>query len=431
MSHLSPMGPKRSIRALATGIVGLLGLGLVGFLVSPGQPSAPPEVTEPAPPLVPKPPPVPKYSDVTHTIVGGETLGAILPRYGVSDVNAVVEAASEHTDLTRIRAGRELVFTFQRRIEAPISLRYQLDEDNTLVVHLDEETPRAELETVTYGSRQGARSLVVEGSLWNAALDAGLRPGDIVRLARVFEYEVDFNTELRAGATFTVVGEELTLGGEFAKMGELQAVRLDNDGKVYTAVYFERSDGEAGWFHPDGTASKKPFLRSPLEFSRVTSGFNPKRYHPVLKKSRPHYGTDFGAPTGTPIRATGNGKVVFSGTKGGYGKHVKLDHPGPYTSSYSHLSKIAVKNGASVKQGQVIGYVGATGLATGPHLHYEFRQNGKPVDAMKIDLPTVEPLPKAEMAAFLAEAERVLPMLDGPQDSGLAVADSLEARPSE
>ncbi len=421
MSHLT-------IRALATGIVGLLGLGLVGFLASPDQPSAPAE-TQPALPLAPEPPPAPRFSDVTHGIARGETLGAILPRYGVSDVLAVVEAASEHADLTRIRAGRDLVFTFERDVEAPIALRYMLDEDNTLVVHLDGESPWAELETVTYGSHQGARSLVVEGSLWSAAIEAGLRPGDIVRLARVFEYEVDFNTELRAGATFTVVGEELTLGGEFSKMGELHAVRLDNDGKSYTAVYFERSDGEAGWYHPDGTASKRPFLRSPLEFSRVTSGFNPKRFHPVLKTSRPHYGTDFGAPTGTPVRATGNGKVVFSGTKGGYGKHVKLDHPGPYTSSYSHLSKISVKNGSAVKQGDVIGYVGATGLATGPHLHYEFRENNKPVDPMKIKLPTVEPLPKGELAAFQAQAERVLPLLDGPQDTGLAVADGLDAQP--
>ena len=415
-------------RLLATSFVGTLALGGVALAMS-GPNAAEPAPVEPVVEAAPEPPPPPRFTDVVHTISRGETLGAILPRYGVTSIQAVVDAASEHTDLTNIRAGRDLIFTFERDVEDAVALRYQLDEDTTLVLDLSAPEPVASLDVVEYVERTGSRSLVVDGSLWNAAIDAGLRPPDIVRLAEVFQWEVDFNTELRAGARFTLVGQELHNSGEFVKLGDLHAVRLENDGETYTAVQYEQSDGTLGWYHPDGTASKRPFLRSPLEYSRVSSKFNLKRFHPVLKSARPHYGTDFAAGTGTPVRATGDGKVVHASKNGGHGNYVKLDHAGPYTTSYSHLSKIAVKNGAQVKQGDVIGYVGSTGLSTGPHLHYEFRVNGKAVDAMKVDLPNVEPLPQGEMAGFAQVRDRWLPHLDGGADSGLAVADAFGPTP--
>ncbi len=402
---------------LATSFVVTLGLGgaILWADSGPETPAVVPEVvvTEPEPP---------RFSEVSHAIRRGDTLGAIVAEHGVSDVDAVVVAASSFTDLTNIRAGRDLVFVYERDTPAAIALRYALDEDNTLVVHLGE-VLEAELMTVEYDEELGVRTLEVEGSLWAAATEAGLRPADIVRLAEVFQWEVDFNTELRAGARFTLVGEELHRDGEFAKLGDLNAVRLDNDGKVYTAFFYEKKDGETGWFQADGTASKRPFLRSPLEFSRVTSSFDLKRFHPVLKKGRPHYGTDFGAASGTPVRATGKGTVVYAGSNGGHGKYVKLDHAGPYTTSYSHLSKIAVANNSRVEQGQVIGYVGSTGLSTGPHLHYEFRLDGKPVDAMKVDLPSVEPLPESERPRFDIVVEHWTPFLDGGRDTGVALAE--------
>ena len=157
---------------------------------------------------------------------------------------------------------------------------------------------------------------------------------------------------------------------------------------------------------------RRPFLRSPLEFSRVTSSFNPKRFHPVLKTRRPHNGTDFGAPTGTPVRAVASGKVTYAGRNGGHGNFVKLNHDGPYETSYSHLSRIKVKNGQQVRQGQIIGLVGSTGMSTGPHLHYQMWKNGKYVDAMKVPLPRSTPLNRALMAEFKQSVERFVPMLD-------------------
>ena len=358
---------------------------------------------------------------VNHRIAGGETFGGILARYGVTGVTGIVAAAAPHKDLTSIRAGQELTFHFDG--DQPTRITYALDEDRTLVIHLDTGTPQAQVDEVAYDVGLETRVLTLDSSLWASATAAGLRPADIVELARIFEYEVDFNTELRAGAKLVLVGDGLFSDGAFVKLGDLRAVQLENDGRTYTALHHAHADGEDGWYHPDGTATKRAFLRSPLAFSRVTSGFNPKRYHPILKKRRPHNGTDFGASQGTPVRAVADGRVVLSGRNGGYGNQVKLDHAGPYTTSYSHLHRLKVKNGQRVKQGDVIGTVGATGLATGPHLHFEMRVNGKPVNAMKVDLPTALPLPAAERGYFIATRTAWLPVLEAAASPAVAALE--------
>lgn len=358
---------------------------------------------------------------IEHEIRSGETFGGILSRYGVTGVMSIVEAAAEHKDLTSIRAGQTLTFRFDG--DDPTSIAYSLDEDRTLIVHLDDDAPRASLDEVVYDVGLETRVLNLDSSLWAAAMAAGLRPRDIVELARIFEYEVDFNTELRAGARLILVGDGLFESGAFVKLGELRAVQLENDGRTHTALHHEHSDGHSGWYHPDGSATKRAFLRSPLAFSKVTSGFNPKRYHPVLKKRRPHNGTDFGASTGTPVRAVADGRVVLAGRNGGYGNQVKLDHAGPYATSYSHLSKVRVKNGTRVKQGDIIGLVGSTGMSTGPHLHYEMRVNGKPVNAMKVDLPTALPLPSAERGHFEATRTAWIPLLESTAAPAIAEAE--------
>lgn len=420
MSKLNP-------RAALTGGVVVLAVGLLAVLAAPTD-AAPEPVAAPVPQAPAEPPP-PVETQVVHTIQSGDVMGRILPRYGEARVDAVLAAAAPHFDLTRIQAGKELAFTYVDGAASPSALTYRLDEDRTLVIGLDADEPVAQVDEIVYDVTDGTRVLTLNGSLWNAAIDAGLRPGDIVRIAEIFQWEVDFNSELRAGATFSVVGQELWHDGEFVKMGELHAVRLENDGKVLTALHHVMADGDDGWFHPDGTASKRPFLRSPLKFSRVTSNFNPGRYHPVLKKKRPHMGTDFGAATGTAVYATGDGVITFAATNGGHGKHIVIDHAGPYKTKYSHLSSIKVRKGATVKQGDLIGLVGSTGMSTGPHLHYEFHVNGKAVNAMTVDLPNTENLPDAELQAFALTREQWAPVLDaihpvaGAMD---AVADGAE-----
>lgn len=365
-------------------------------------------------------PPAPAWED--HLIRRGETLSEILADRGL-DASALRALALPHTDLNRLRAGEILSFYVDPAEPTPTELRYALDDSRTL--HLKKEGAgwSASLEVITYDLREGTREFEVRSSLWQAALDAGLRPADIAALARVFQYDIDFNTEVRSGDRARIVVEEQWKDGALVRLGAPAAVRFTNAGKDWLAFRFVRDDGAVGYFDATGAARRKAVLRSPLELLRVTSGFNPKRFHPILKKARPHMGVDFGAPTGTPVHAVGDALVESAGRSGGHGNHVKLQHNGPYESSYSHLSRIAVKRGQKVKQGQIIGYVGSTGLSTGPHLHYQLWVKGQIVNPMTITLPNEEQLNGGELTRFQAERDRALARLDAPEPTD-PVADA-------
>jgi len=339
----------------------------------------------------------------------GTSLGLLLQPWGVHE-STVRGAALELYDLSRIRPDRSLTVGWEEGASGVNQVRYAIDQDNVVVARLTNGAWSAEMESVEYTGTTELIQFSITHSLWADGLGAGLRPADLPELARVFEYTVDFNTELHPNATFDIVAEVLRAPGRPQKLGDVRAIRLTNAGETYEAVGFLVGEN-VNYYTPEGKAFKRPFLRSPLEFSRVTSGFNPKRYHPVLKKVRPHNGTDFGAPTGTSVRTVGDGRVVFAGRNGGHGNFVKIDHGNGYVTSYSHLSRISVSKGSRVKQGQIVGKVGATGLATGPHLHYQMWKNGRFVDALKVKVPTMEPLPKAQMPAFQEQAGQWLPML--------------------
>ncbi len=354
----------------------------------------------------------------------GSTLGGLLLEWGV-DPAPVIEAALPLYDLARIRPDRELSVVLVDGDPVPVAVRYEIDEDNALVVSRSGEQWTAAVDAVQYTSALGSRDVLVTRSLWADGLDAGLRPGDLVRLAQIFEYEIDFNTELRDGARFSLVADVLSAEGRADRLGELYAVRIENAGKEYIAIRHAPEGGEVGWFHPDGTGMKKPFLRSPLEFSRVTSGFDLARFHPILKKQRPHYGTDFGAPEGTPVRVVAEGVVRVAGVNGGHGRYVEVEHDGRYRTSYSHLSRIRVKTGQRVAQGTILGAVGQTGLATGPHLHFQMWRDGRFVDPMKIELPNTAPLAAAERESFAREVARWLPLLPGEREGDVPL-DELE-----
>ena len=388
----------------------LMAIGLLVFSTSCDDHTASTDAGHKSNPVTPV---TPKVHDVLHTIEKGETLGVILENVGLN-ANELRAAAKDVYDLANLRAGRTVTFKVRSGDSTPHAVLYPIDEDSTVTVERGTDGWAARIDTIEYQSREAIRSFTVESTLWGAATTEGLRARDIMQLASVFEFDVDFNTELRAGATVKMVIEELYLDGRFAKLGTPLAVKLQNAGDNFIALHHTDSDGESGYFDSKGVARKKAFLRSPLTFSRVTSGFNPRRYHPVLKTRRPHNGTDFGAPTGTPIRASGSGKVVYAGRNGGHGNFVKIDHPGPYASSYSHMHKIRVKKGQKVKQGQVIGTVGSTGMSTGPHLHYQFWKHGKFVDPMKIKLPRNQTLSDAEMRRFKTKRDAWVDQLNDP-----------------
>ncbi|MFT7518264.1 MAG: murein DD-endopeptidase MepM/ murein hydrolase activator NlpD [Kiritimatiellia bacterium] len=408
------MGDRRlRVKYAAGSLVGLAVFGLTGWVAV--QNAGERVVIIEAPPAAPTPPELalaPDRSTVPVRIGRGSTFGQIMHAHGLP-VHAIRKALLPTYDLARIRPDRELQVTYVDGENRPIAVRYQIDEDRTAVVDLDDTGEwRGRVDEVSYDSSVGRRQFVIDRSLWQDGLEAGLRPADLARLASIFEYELDFNTELRKGAELALVAEILTTPEREPRLGELHAVRLRNGEKNWTAVHHRISEDKDGWYRPDGMSLLRPFLRSPLEFSRVTSGFNPRRFHPILKKRRPHNGTDFGAPSGTPVRAVSAGTVVRAGWAGGHGNYVKLKHEGPYETSYSHLSKVRVKRGQKVQQGELVGNVGKTGLATGPHLHYQMWINGRYVDAMRSKLPNQSPLPSDQREAFNAEVARWVPLLD-------------------
>lgn len=283
------------------------------------------------------------------------------------------------------------------------ALRYDIDHKSYLMVERED----GELVAKTYNhqleTRQTNASGVIESSLFLAAQDAGISQNIIMELANIFGWDVDFALDIRKGDNFTVLYEEVFRNGEKISDGDILAAEFINDGKAYRAVrYTNPQTNVSEYYTPDGKSMRKAFLRTPVNFARISSKFTVSRYHPVLHKVRSHKGVDYAAKSGTPIYAAGDGKVIFKGKKGGYGKVMIVQHGSKYTTLYAHLKTYnkKLRVGSKVKQGQTIAYVGKTGLATGPHLHYEFRVNGVHRNPLTVKLPASQPVPKRYMDDF-------------------------------
>ncbi|MET0094196.1 MAG: peptidoglycan DD-metalloendopeptidase family protein, partial [Sedimenticola sp.] len=263
-------------------------------------------------------------------------------------------------------------------------------------------------------------------SLYQSAQRAGLDDSLIMELANIFGWDIDFALEIRSGDTFSLIYEEKYLDGDKYRNGAILAAEFINQGRVVRAVRYEDEHGDGSYFSPDGKSMRKAFLRAPVDFRRISSRFTRERYHPVLGKKRPHRGVDYAASTGTPIKAAGDGKVIYRGRKGGYGRTIIIQHGQKYTTLYAHMSKYRgkVKNGSRVRQGQVIGYVGKSGLATGPHLHYEFRVNGVHRNPLTVKLPAAEPIAKKYRADFKQKSAPLLTRLDLVSQTMLATAEA-------
>jgi murein DD-endopeptidase MepM/ murein hydrolase activator NlpD len=245
---------------------------------------------------------------------------------------------------------------------------------------------------------------VIRSSLFAAGDQAGMDAAMVGKLADLFKYDIDFVQDLRVGDSFTVIYDDVYRDGTRYGEGDIVAAEFINQGERYTAYRFKKSDGSDGWFSEDGRPIQKSFLRIPVDFTRISSTFSASRLHPILGLMRAHKGVDYAAPTGTPIHAAGDGVIKFRGWMNGYGNFVIIQHSGIISTAYGHMSRFAdEKIGQHVQQGQVIGFVGMTGLATGPHLHYEFRVDGVQRDPQTVTLPKPEPLPAIQMAKFKAQ----------------------------
>lgn len=269
-------------------------------------------------------------------------------------------------------------------------------------------------------------------SLWDAIVGKGESPEIALNLADIFAWEIDFLTDPRPGDKFAIVFEEIWRDDKRVGIGQILAAMYINDGKEHIAIGFPDQDGKMRYYDENGNSVERTFLKSPLSYRRISSYFSGRRFHPILKVYRPHYGVDYAAPKGTPVVSIGDGRVVFAGWNGGFGKYVEIRHNVVYTSCYGHLSKIekGINRGAHVRQGQVIGYVGSTGLATGPHLDFRIRRFGSYVNPLTIDYPRAEPVPQERMEEFLALGSKMVCALRSSLSFASAVDTGLQSKAS-
>ncbi len=352
------------------------------------------------------------------TVESGDNLSLIFPKAGLSarDVYNVAQSGDSIKPLLNLKPGQILRFGLSQVDDVTTleKLELKLSPIETLQLSKTEDGYATETLTREVESRQKQVAGQIESSLFEAGLKAGMSDKLIMEMAHIFGWDIDFALDLRQGDNFKVIFEESYLDGEKFDDGDILAAEFTNRGTTFRAVRYTDPEGNSHFYTPEGHSMRKTFTRTPVHFSRISSRYNPNRLHPVLKTSRPHRGVDYAAPTGTPILATGDGKVEFVGTKGGYGRTVVLSHGGKYTTLYAHMSRFkkGMRNGQRVKQGETIGYIGSSGLATGPHLHYEFRINGVHHNPLTVALPKAEPLNAKYMAEFKQQSQPLLAQLD-------------------
>jgi murein DD-endopeptidase MepM/ murein hydrolase activator NlpD len=387
------------------------GIGTLAFLLLPQQlvlidPPAP--VSLQATPVLAAAPPALTVlrGHVSRNGTLEKAIGNVLTPRGVHDL---VRAARPIYDLARLSVGN--AFDVTVGAEGLMAFSYVIDELRTLQVRRNGDGLEAQLQTKSYETRTEDAAGVITSSLFGAVDEAGEEPQLALDLAQIFEWDVDFNTELQKGDSFRVVVEKMYLDGRFSRYGTILSAELVRGERAIRAVRFEGS-GRPEYYTPEGVPLRKTFLRSPLKFSRISSRFSRARFHPILKRFRPHLGVDYAAPAGTPVRAAADGVVTEAGWRGGYGKVVRLRHGRGLQTLYGHLSRIQVKRGQRVEQGELIGNVGTTGLSTAPHLDYRTLRDGVYVNPLTIQPPPPEPLSAKLRPAFEEVRTRALALLD-------------------
>lgn len=357
----------------------------------------------------------------------GDTLAGLFAQHGLSraDLHAIMQLAPARR-LTRLMPGDEIRVAANADGEI-LSLRTAIDKFSELRITRAAEGFAAQIAELPVQHQVKVAHGKIASSLFEAGLNAGLSDTVIMNMAHIFSWDIDFVQDLRPGDSFTVIYEELYRDGEKLADGPILAAEFVNQGRAFRAVRYTSPAGETNYYTPDGKNMRKALLRNVVDFTRISSNFSNGRRHPILNRVRRHQGTDYAAPAGTPIKAAGGGRIVFRGVKGGYGNVIIIEHGSGYSTLYAHMRGFArgLRTGSRVKQGQVIGYVGMSGLATGPHLHYEVRLNGVHRDPRRVELPDAAPVDPLYRAEFLAETRPLLRQLDliSPQPAMLAAAN--------
>jgi murein DD-endopeptidase MepM/ murein hydrolase activator NlpD len=371
------------------------------------------------PPALAAPPAAPAHAAHREVVRPGDSLARIFERAGIPArvLATVLDAGPVATGLKRIYPGHTLIFetaddgSLARLTYLPSRLEsvvFERDGDAFTATAIKHEPTRV----TTY--REG----VIEHSLFVAGQKAGLDDELTMRLAQIFQWDVDFVLDIRKGDAFHVLFEELYVDDDLVGYGDILAADFRNQGTLHRAVRYVLPDGRTDFFDPEGRSMRKAFLRAPVDFRRISSEFNLRRMHPLHKRSMPHRGIDYAAPTGTPVLASGDGRVQTASRNTASGNHVVIRHGEQFTTKYLHLSRFGkgIRGGVRVRQGQVIGYVGATGWATGPHLHYEFLVNGAHKNPRTVELPHASPVPADQRDGFLRQTTPLLALLESQRE---------------
>jgi len=358
-------------------------------------------------------------------VPAGGNFTAALEKFGLNASEAAsASAAAQHAfNLRQVRAGNTI--TVGRSVEGTLrEIDYKIDSDRMLKIVPEERGFTAQVKEIPSKTEIASVAGRIDDSLFNAVEDAGESAELALRLAQIFGYDIDFYTDPRRGDTFRIVLEKKKYSnGQTAGYGQILAAEYENAGKRYQALLYHDPTGRTGYYSADGRSLQKAFLRSPLKFGApVTSHFSRARFHPILKIYRPHMGTDYGAPAGTPVQTIGSGRVVFAGRKGGEGNMVQVAHSNGYETMYLHLSRLFVRSGEHIEIGKTIGLVGSTGLSTGPHLDFRILQKGQYKNFEKLGLPPSDPVSRKNWAEFAALREKWLPLLNhaGMLQAGVA-----------
>ncbi len=361
-----------------------------------------------------------------YQIQSGDNLSILFRRAGLSDkdIYELTSKAPDAKELRRIRPGQGLAFLVEEgKLQG---LKYVINQlDSVTFTRTEDKKFSTEKISLTPDSRLTFHQSIITSSLFMAGKRAGIPNALTMDMANIFGWDIDFALDIQKGDSFKVMYEELYLNGKMIGTGKILAAEFTNANKTYKAVRYTDKDGNTNYYTPEGKGMHKAFLRSPIEFARISSHFSLNRKHPVLHIIRAHKGTDYAAARGTPIRSTGNGKIIFAGRKGGYGNCIVIQHGQGIETLYGHMNGFAkgMKTGTKVSQGDVIGYVGSTGLASGPHLHYEFHMNGQVRNPVTVPLPKAVGIDKSEMAHFNATIQPLLAKLYELGSSQLAMAD--------
>ncbi len=425
-----PIFIKSAVPGLSTRAASIMQVALVVLVAvlasvprtpEPEQPVAQAAAQPAAQPAGPTPAAAPQEANITFSTIEvvvnrNDTMDRLFRRFelNLADLASLRGLPELRSQLDRLKPG-ELLRLMHRGGEL-IGLERKLSDSETLKVTRDANGFSSDVLENPLEIHTRTASATIESSLFQAAADASLDDRVAFELAEIFQYDIDFVLDIQQGDRFTVVYEEVFQDGEPLRTGKILAAKFVNEGREYRAVRYSDEQNNADYFTPDGRSLRKAFIRAPVQFSRISSRFNPSRRHPVLNTIRAHRGVDYAAPVGTPVRAAGDGRVRFAGRQGGYGNVIELEHGSGVVTVYGHLSRFASRlhRGQRVDLGQVIGYVGKTGLATGPHLHYEYRIRGAHKNPQTVALPDAEPIAATERDRFLAATAELVNILDVP-----------------